>query len=251
MTAFSYQLYSSRMFPPLADTMQMLADLGYASVEGYGALVADPHAVNALDDAMRDTGLTMPTCHVGLEMCQSDPEAVIAIAKRLGAETVVIPFIMPGDRPTDAAGWAAYGAGLRDVAKVMADAGLTLAYHNHDFEFQPLPDGTLPMDILVGAADGVQVEYDVAWAVRAGADPMTPIESYGNRILAAHLKDIASQGTCEDEDGWADLGHGTIDWPTIFAALKAAGTRHFIMEHDNPSDHHRFASRALAAARAF
>lgn len=37
MTAFSYQLYSSRNFPPLAATLTMLADLGYAEVEGYGA----------------------------------------------------------------------------------------------------------------------------------------------------------------------------------------------------------------------
>ena len=30
MTDFSYQLYSSRNFPPLADTLKMLARLGYS-----------------------------------------------------------------------------------------------------------------------------------------------------------------------------------------------------------------------------
>ena len=29
MTEFSYQLYSSRNFPPLADTLKMLGELGY------------------------------------------------------------------------------------------------------------------------------------------------------------------------------------------------------------------------------
>ena len=41
MTDLSYQLYSSRNFPPLADTLSMLADLGYAQVEGYGGLYED------------------------------------------------------------------------------------------------------------------------------------------------------------------------------------------------------------------
>ena len=41
MTAFSYQLYSSRNFPPLSRTLSMLADLGYEQVEGYGGLFDD------------------------------------------------------------------------------------------------------------------------------------------------------------------------------------------------------------------
>ena len=34
MTDFSYQLYSSRNFPPLADTLRMVAEVGYTQVEG-------------------------------------------------------------------------------------------------------------------------------------------------------------------------------------------------------------------------
>jgi hypothetical protein len=34
------------------------------------------------------------------------------------------------------------------------------------------------------------------------------------------------------------------------AALKAAGTKYFIMEHDNPSDHARFAQRSIETAKA-
>ena len=41
MTDFSFQLYSARNFPPLADTLRMLKAAGYTAVEGYGALYAD------------------------------------------------------------------------------------------------------------------------------------------------------------------------------------------------------------------
>ena len=251
MTALSYQLYSSRLFPPLEDTLRMLADIGYTHVEGYGALVTDDEAMDALARGLKDTGLTMPSCHMGLNLCESDPDGVVKIADRFGVETVVIPYIMPEDRPTDAAGWQGYAARLAAVAKALAAAGLKLAYHNHDFEFVPLPDGTLPMDLILEHGQGVLFEYDVAWAVRAGADPMAPITTYGSRIAIAHLKDIAATGEADDEDGWADVGHGTMDWPTLFQALKAAGTRHFVMEHDNPSDHRRFAQRAFDATSTF
>ena len=101
MTNLSYQLYSSRLNPPLGDTLQMLSDIGYTHVEGYGALVVDDDAMNALEQGLQATGLTMPPCPVGLDFCEGEPDTVKAIAQRFGIDTIVIPFIMPGDRPTD------------------------------------------------------------------------------------------------------------------------------------------------------
>ena len=42
-----------------------------------------------------------------------------------------------------------------------------------------------------------------------------------------------------------------MDWAAIDAALKANGITHMVVEHDNPSDHARFARRSLAAVKAF
>ena len=33
---YSYQLYSSRNFPPLSATLKMLAEVGYKDTEGFG-----------------------------------------------------------------------------------------------------------------------------------------------------------------------------------------------------------------------
>ncbi|WP_299743767.1 sugar phosphate isomerase/epimerase [uncultured Tateyamaria sp.] len=251
MTALSYQLYSSRLFPPLEDTLKMLAEIGYAHVEGYSALLADSAGVDALESGLQAHGLTMPSCHVGLDMCEKDPGAVAQLASRFGIETIVIPYIQPDDRPATADGWRAYGQRLAAVAQELSKSGLKLAYHNHDFEFVPLADGALPMDLILESAPTVLFEYDVAWAVRAGADPMIPVAKYGSRIAIAHLKDIAPEGDAQDEDGWADVGHGIMDWSSLFQSLRAAGTRHFVMEHDNPSDHRRFAQRAFDATQTF
>ena len=242
MTDFSYQLYSSRNFGPLPDTLGMLAALGYAHVEGYGPVYED---LDATKKALDETGLTMPSGHFAMDMVAGDVSRTIEIARALGMKKIIVPFIMPDQRPTDVEGWTNFATRLSAAGKPVQDAGFDFGWHNHDFEFKPLPTGELPIDLIL-AQDNVSFEFDVAWAAVAGHDPAKVIAQYGDRIIAAHVKDRAAQGENADEDGWADAGHGTLDWAAHFAALKAAGCDLFVMEHDKPADDNRFASRALA-----
>jgi sugar phosphate isomerase/epimerase len=249
MTNFSYQLYSSRNFPPLGDTLKMVADAGYAQVEGYGGLY-EGAALAELTAGLEATGLTMPTGHMGFDMVRDTPDQALAIAKTLGMKAIFVPHLMPDERPTDAAGWAQFGRDLAEAGKPIMDAGLKFGWHNHDFEFVDLGGADRPLDLILQASDDLALEMDVAWVVRGGQDPMAWIKRYSDRLLSAHIKDIAAPGTCMDEDGWADVGHGTMDWPTLMTALKGANTTYFVMEHDNPNDHKRFATRAITAAQA-
>ncbi|MFN3576284.1 MAG: sugar phosphate isomerase/epimerase family protein [Tabrizicola sp.] len=248
---FSYQLYSSRNFPPMARTFEMLSKAGYTAVEGYGALYADDAAVAATAEGLKATGLTMPTGHFGLTQLENDVEKVLAIARALKMERLYCPYVMPDDRPKDAAGWTAFGARLQKAGAPYKAAGYGFGWHNHDFEFGALPDGSYPQDRIFEGGPDLEWEIDVAWVIRGGADPLAWIGKYKDRITAAHVKDIAPAGENRDEDGWADVGHGTVDWKTIMAALRRIGVRHFVMEHDNPKDDARFATRSIASAKAF
>lgn len=248
MTKFSYQLYSSRNFPPLSNTLKMLADSGYASVEGYGGLYANAYATAGLRGLLNDTGLTMPTGHFGLDMVRDESARVLEICRALGVSGVFVPAIAHDERVKDAAGWAALGRELAEAGKPYWDAGLTFGWHNHAFEFADIGTDEKPLDLILADND-LALEIDVAWVQVGGEDPLKWIAKYQDRIVAAHVKDIAAKGTCEDEDGWADVGHGIMDWTAIMAALRAADTKHYVMEHDNPTDHLRFATRSIAAAK--
>ena len=245
----SYQLYSSRNFPPLADTLKMLVGLGYTDVEGYGGLYADDAKTAELAAGLKATGLKMPTGHFALDMLERDPVMALTIAQTLGIERIYCPYVMPDDRPKDAAGWRAFGARLELAGRPFRAAGLGFGWHNHDFEFVALPGGAIPMTEILAGGPSLEWEIDVAWVIRGGADPVQWIRRYGPRITAAHVKDIAPAGQNTVEDGWADVGHGTVPWASIQAALRAAGCKHFVMEHDNPSDHARFAKRSITALR--
>ena len=245
----SYQLYSSRNFPPLTQTLTMLAGLGYQGVEGYGALYADDALVADLIANLGASGLVMPTGHFGLAQLEAEPDKVIAIARALGLTHIYCPYVMPADRPTDAEGWRAFGARLQAAGAPYRAAGFGFGWHNHDFEMVPLADGQVPLDLIFEGGPDLQWEMDVAWVVRGGADPLVWIDKYRDRITAAHVKDIAPKGENAAEDGWADVGQGVVDWAGLMAALRTTPCTNFVMEHDNPSDHHRFASRSIAAAK--
>jgi sugar phosphate isomerase/epimerase len=245
---FSYQLYSSRNHGPVEKTFAMLAASGYSEVEGYGGVYGDPIGLRKQLDAQ---GLTMPGGHFAIEMLEKKPKQVLSIARTLGMNTLVMPYLDAGARPASARGWKAFAKRLNALAVAYRAEGFAVAWHNHDFEFAKLKDGSVPMAVILENAPLIDWEIDVAWVVRGGANPLKWIKAHGAVITIAHVKDIAPKGENAAEDGWADVGHGTMNWASYIAALGQTRCMHYVMEHDNPADDARFAKRSIAAAKRF
>lgn len=226
----------------------MLRGLGYARVEGYGALYSDAQALKAELEANH---LSMPTGHFGIDMLENEVERVLEIAKLTGMKALFCPYLLPENRPTNAAGWRDFAKRLHSAGAPYRAAGYRFGWHNHDFEFFALSDGSLPIEHILNVAPDMAWEADVAWIIRGGADPVEWIKRYQSQILAVHVKDIAASGAKSDEDGWDDVGHGTVNWQALMELLRQTPAEYFVMEHDNPSDDERFARRSLEAARQF
>ena len=103
-------------------------------------------------------------------------------------------------------------SGCRRPARPYRDAGLGFGWHNHAFEFEKLADGTIPQVAIFEGGPDLEWEADLAWVIKGGADPLQWIRTFADRLTAAHVKDIAPEGENKDEDGWADVGQGTVDW---------------------------------------
>ena len=241
----SFQLYSARNFPPLDEQIAMLASLGYENVEPFGALLDQADALGTL---LRRHGLTAKSSHVALEALETGLPAAASTLRSLGTELAVAPYLVAEQRPGDAAGWASLGERLAAVAGKLKAEGLRFAWHNHDFEFRPLADGSMPIEHLI--VGDVLWEADLAWVAKADVDPLPWLDRYSGRVPALHVKDIAPAGEKADEDGWADVGTGVLPWPALWRAAMAAGAEMAIAEHDNPSDARRFAAASLDAMRA-
>jgi sugar phosphate isomerase/epimerase len=227
------QLYTLRDLPgTFEDKLRAVAEGGYTAVESVGT-----HGLAAEDlrAALATFGLGVISSHVAYDVLREDLDVAIDFAKRVGNDTLVVPYLSEPQRPTDAAGWTALGEELNGIGARCAGKGLRLIYHNHDFEMVE-HDGRRAIEWLLDAAEPANLgfEPDVAWIVRGGGDPIELLDRYRGRCPRMHVKDLAPPGKNEDEGGWAAVGEGVLDWERYVRAGKVAGVEWFIVEHDNP-----------------
>ena len=242
----SMQLYSARKFPPVEAQLAAIAKFGFDTVETFGPFYDNALETRRLFDKH---GLRARSGHFSLSMAEEHSDKALEIANILGIETVIVPHIMPDQRPTDAAAWAAFGARLARIGAWFAAKRLRFAWHNHDFEFIALPDGSMPIEHILGAH--VLWEADVAWIARAKVDPKLWIERYRDRMPLVHVKDIAPAGQNLDEDGWADVGKGVLPWAELWRLCVDSGAEIMVAEQDNPNDFDRFARVSAESMRGY
>lgn len=224
------QLYAVRELAAqdLPGTLHEVARAGYRAVELAGLPAIAPEA---LRDLLAAEGLQPVASHERLENLRLDLDAVLERLSVVGCPTVVVPWMPEGDRATtDAVRRVAREFG--QIAAACASRGVTLAYHNHDFEFAPL-EGTTIWDILLDElSPDVSMELDVYWAQFAGRDPVELIEGLGRRLRLLHMKDMDGGPTRHD----AVPGDGILAWPGIVAAGTDLGVEWFVVERDEPTD---------------
>jgi sugar phosphate isomerase/epimerase len=222
------QLYTVRdlMAKDVAATLKLVAGAGYQEVEFAGYF---DHPAAELRGMLADSGLAAPSAHIPVDEFESDVNAVIEHAKQMGHGYVVVPWIDEGSRSLD--DYHRHALNFNGWASACADAGLTFAYHNHDFEFVE-DEGTTPYDVLLNETDPklVKMELDLAWATKGGADPAALFEAWPGRFPMVHLKDLDKAG---DE---ADIGAGGVAFDKILQHAGIAGIEHGFVERDNPHD---------------
>jgi len=205
-------------------TLRAVAEMGYPAVEfaGYGGLSAEE-----IRDLLAELHLQAAGTHTGIEALQRDLPGVVAFHHTIGARFVTVPSI-PGQRyPRDEAGFRRAAADLGEIGKRLAAEGLALGYHNHDFEFFRVGERR-GLDILYEETDPahLRAELDVYWAQKGGVDPAAYIRKLGARCSLVHIKDMGADGS------FAEVGTGTMDFPSIFAAGDAVGSEWYIVEQD-------------------
>ncbi|WP_158515685.1 sugar phosphate isomerase/epimerase family protein [Pararhizobium polonicum] len=207
---------------------------GYKAVELTQNHVEDAEVTKAKLEAR---GLIASGAHIGLAALRQKQPWVLEGSKLLGLHHVFMPAHSVEERVGNASDWASRGRELGLLARWMRSQGVRLGYHNHDWEFRPLADGSLPIThIFENAGDSLFLELDIAWAVRAGASPSTWLKRYSDRLLAVHVKDVVPEGQKADEGGWADVGSGIIDWERFKDEALKAGAQWLVVEHDNSKD---------------
>lgn len=108
-------------------------------------------------------------------------------------------------------------------------AGVGFAYHNHATEFDPVDGGKTPYELVLSQTDKdlVKMELDLAWATKAGKDPVALFKEHPGRFPLWHVKDIK-----KDLQTITEVGNGVVEFKRIFEAAEIAGMQNFFVEYD-------------------
>lgn len=206
-------------------TLAALREIGFEEVEFAGYPEGTAASVRAM---LARTGLEAPGAHVDLGRLRDAWPATLAFARDVGHRYVVLASLPPSARAT-LDDYRALAELLDRRGEEARREGLTLAYHNHDYELAPI-DGVVPLQLLLErtAPEAVAGELDLYWVTRAGGDPAAWIERWPGRFPLLHVKDMDRTPA----RGFADLGQGSIDFARIFRSARRGRTRHFFYEQD-------------------
>jgi len=244
------QLYSVRddMQADFYGTLKRVKEMGYSGVEFAGLFGNEPIVVKKM---CNDLGLIPLSAHVPFADLMNNMDEVIDCYKSVGCKYIVVPYLTEEFRP-GTPGFQTVIDTIQVLGRKLAENGMVLQYHNHDFEFVKL-DGEYALDVLYQKAgpDVLQTQIDTCWVNVAGEDPAEYLKKYAGRMPTVHLKDFSGSrsenmyaliGIDDDQvkknDGrfeFRPLGKGKQDFPAIIDAADEGGAEWFIVEQDNPS----------------
>ena len=206
-------------------TLEKVAKLGFHGVEfaGYGDIPA-----KQMRQALDNLGLKAISSHVGMTLLETELERQIEYNLEIGSKFIVCPWL-PIEQLKDETAFSKTMADFRMIGETIKRSGLEFAYHNHDFEFQQV-NGSYILDRMYQEVDAdlMKVEMDLYWVKKAGENPRDYLLQYKGRTPLLHVKDMANDA----EGSFAEVGHGVIDFPSVFNVAEEAGVQYYIVEQD-------------------
>ena len=236
LTQVAAQLYTCRDTlqdaSGIAKTLSRLRKIGYTAVQASGL---GPVPYSELARILADTGMACPATHESAALIASAPEQIVDRLRTIDCKITAYPHphnIDFSSRPSV----DAMIARLQHAREVLAQAGQTLCYHNHNLEFRKL-DGKVILDLIYDGTTttALQGEPDTYWVQYGGGDNIAWCKKLAGRLPVIHLKDYHT--TPENKPFFCEIGAGVLDFKGIIAAAEASGCQWFIVEQDTcPGD---------------
>ena len=227
--SLALELYSLRDDAPkdMAGTLKNVAQIGYDAVEFAGYF---GHSAADLKRMLDDAGLQCAGTHTGLDTVGDDQiQQTAEFMATLGSPFLIVPGVgkeFQGTRD----GAMRLAEKLSQAAKTAAEFGARVGYHNHMWEFEPLPGGTTTMELLAtNTPPEVVLQVDSGNLQEGAADPIEFMETWSRRMATVHIKPYVKS---EADFSRYFIGEDDSDWPAILGAINPANTQFVIVEQE-------------------
>lgn len=205
---YAIQLYSVRDFTEkdFDSAIEMVAKLGYSAVEFAGFFDRTPEQVLSL---LQKNNLENYGAHASFNELMENYNEVVAFHKAIGTKYFVIPvYDLSSREKIDN-----FIKQVNEIQPRLAKDGITLAYHNHAFEFKKNEDGSVPYAELVNKT-ALSFQVDVFWAYVGTGKPLEVLKALKDRVCSIHMKDGIPGGEGNP------LGQGCVPLKEIYAFVK-------------------------------
>ena len=223
-------------------TAKEIKDMGYDFLELAGLY---DYSADEIVEILDRVGIKALSAHVPISELLEDTVGTLKKYKKIGCEYVVVPYYELDKKINEAV------VDIEMIGKKAKELGLTLLYHNHDFEFNKMDDGKYYLDYLYEniSADYLQTELDTCWVNVGGENPVDYINKYKGRCPVVHLKDFLgskSEGMYEligdsktkaketNAFRFTPVGEGKQNFAAILDAAEKCGAKYVVVEQDNP-----------------
>lgn len=126
------------------------------------------------------------------------------------------------------------------AGKQFAEAGISLLYHPHGYEFRPYDGPGTMFDYMMDKTDPryINFEMDVFWIRNPGQNPAALLRKYPGRFPLTHLKDRLP-GSVDNLNGRQDpqrnvvLGSGDVNIAEVMKAARETGVKYHLIEDES------------------
>ena len=239
-----------------AGTLKQAAGLGYTHfgfrLGGFGQGASDPAPLEKAR-MVREAGMEVGVVRFGVMGVDYDKQIAEALACGATIVAMTAASVFIKRRPLGTATRAEFDDWLGTFAQLAAKcraAGLTLAYHNHWWDFAPL-DGEAPLDIMARTISprDLSFEVDLAWAWYAGVAPLDLVARLGPRVCSMHFKDIDRSRGAEPAQQTVPPGSGEMGYAALLLRLPALTSAIGYVEVDTPDPDMAAAAAGAAFVR--
>ena len=229
---YGVQLYTVRdvLEKDFGGTLKSLRKIGYDYCEtfGFNGTTVLGKSISETKALHKKAKLPIKSVHIMPDVMRGDWQQAVDNARELGAEYIVVAYILPDDRKK-LDQYKELADLINTSAEISKKSGLQFLYHNHEFEFETL-EGEVPYELLLKSTDAyyVKMELDLYWVRYADRDPLALFREYGKRFPTWHVKDME----LADTRVMTEVGAGRIDWKQLFSHAYDSGLQHFFVEQD-------------------
>ncbi|NOU94339.1 TIM barrel protein [Paenibacillus sp. LMG 31456] len=203
-------------------SLEKVAEIGYHGIE----LGPPPEGmtIGQQKGHLERLGLQVISAHARIDVLTDGLDALIDYLQEVGGG-----WIAHSSRFDSKQAVIESAALFNRIGESCRQRGIQFLYHNHNWEFTRY-DGEYAYDILLRETDPelVKMELDTYWVKRGGEDPADYLRKLSNRCPLLHIKDMEPG----EEQFFAEIGEGVLDFPDIVKAAKEIGTNWLVVEQD-------------------